>query len=265
MSEGGGDPTGSPSGNSVSTAPSDAFQALGNETRLDVVRSLARNGSASFTSLFEESEEDTSAGFAYHLRQLDDLFVRSEDGEYELTTAGRAVGRAVRAGTFTESVDRTSTTLDERCPFCDERTLQASVDDGITAVRCTACDAPLLDMSFPTGGYTTRESEELPEAFDAYHRHRIRSFADGVCPDCGGSVSTSVESVPADEAVASAEELEVDVDRPLVTFGCDGCGLGLRCPVALTVLDHPAVVAFYHDHGIDVADRPIWNVGPEWS
>ena len=30
------------------------------------------------------------------------------------------------------------------------------------------------------------------------------------------------------------------------------------------MLDHPAVVAFYHDHDRDVDDRPLWNVGTEW-
>ena len=30
------------------------------------------------------------------------------------------------------------------------------------------------------------------------------------------------------------------------------------------VLDHPAVVSFYRDHGADVSDRLLWNVGPEW-
>lgn len=30
------------------------------------------------------------------------------------------------------------------------------------------------------------------------------------------------------------------------------------------MLEHPAVVAFYHDHGENVRDRPIWNVGDEW-
>ena len=245
-------------------APSDAFQALGNETRMGIVRSLSRTEPATFTSLFEASEEDTSAGFAYHLRQLDDLFVRSDEDEYELTNAGRAVARAIRAGTFTDSVDRSPTALDERCPFCDEQALEAVVTDNVTDVRCAACDAPLLDMSFPPSGYATRDTDELPGAFDAYHRLRIRSFAAGVCPDCGASVTTSIDRVPAKPGVEEELETEAETERPLVSFACDGCGLELRCPVALTVLDHPSVVSFYHDHSIDVGDRPIWNVGPEW-
>jgi hypothetical protein len=32
----------------------------------------------------------------------------------------------------------------------------------------------------------------------------------------------------------------------------------------MTVLDHPAVVSLYNDHGVDVRERPVWNVGDEW-
>jgi uncharacterized protein YqcC (DUF446 family) len=35
--------------------------------------------------------------------------------------------------------------------------------------------------------------------------------------------------------------------------------------VTLAVLGHSAVVSFFHDHDRDVRERPIWNVGPEWS
>jgi hypothetical protein len=48
-------------------------------------------------------------------------------------------------------------------------------------------------------------------------------------------------------------------------FECETCGTTMRCPVTLTVLDHPAVVSLFRDHGRDVGNRPIWNVGPEWG
>jgi hypothetical protein len=35
--------------------------------------------------------------------------------------------------------------------------------------------------------------------------------------------------------------------------------------VTLATLSHPAVVSFFHDHGVDLDERPIWNVGPEWA
>ncbi|MFC4405739.1 DUF7351 domain-containing protein [Haloarchaeobius iranensis] len=253
---------------------SDAFGALGSETRMAVLQSLVEDGSPvdrSFSALFDASDEDTSAGFAYHLRQLDGTFVRKrEDDRYELTDAGLRVARGIAAGAYTDSVDRAPVALDDPCPFCEADSLEAHVADNVTTVGCTACERDLLELPFPPAGYATHDDEALPDAFDRYHRHRIGAFDDGVCPTCGGRVRTRVEPVGEDDAGGDGGDGtgEGAVDRPqpvTARYACEGCGDRLRCPVALTVLDHPAVVAFYHDHDRDVADRSVWNVGGEWA
>jgi len=255
-------------------APSDAFGALGGETRLAVVRALDESSPRTFSALFDATDADTSAGFAYHLRQLTDRFVRQRaDERYELTDAGRSVARALAAGTYTASVDRDPVDLEEPCPLCGDGGLVATVTDNVTEVGCRRCDGTVLRLSLPPGGYAGRDPEEFADAVDAHHRRRIESFDDGVCPECAGTVSARVEpavgggdngddsgtEVPERETGDSDEHVPVQA-----VYECDGCGADLRCPVALTLLDHPAVVAFYHDHGRDVRDRPLWNVGSEW-
>ncbi|MFC7230733.1 winged helix-turn-helix domain-containing protein [Saliphagus sp. GCM10025308] len=241
-------------------APSDAFQALGNEIRMRTVRALLSDGPCTFSRLFEASDTDTSAGFAYHLRQLTGEFVRQrEDDRYELTYAGREVGRAIRAGTYTDSVDCESIALPEPCPFCEETELVATVTDNVTRVSCRACEAPILELSFPPSGYATREAVSIPAALDSYHRHRIRTFADDVCPDCGGATTADVEPV-----TGTADDEDDGPDRVQLAFDCGACGASLRCPVTLAVLEHPAVVSFYHEHDRDVQERSLWNVGREW-
>lgn len=242
---------------------SDAFGALGSETRMGVLQTLVEDGGPvdrSFSTLFDASDEDTSAGFAYHLRQLVGTFVRKrEDDRYELTDAGLRVARGIAAGAYTDSVDREPVALDDPCPFCDEQALEARIADNVTTVGCTACERDLLELPFPPAGYATHDDAALPDAFDRYHRHRIGAFDDGVCPTCGGKVQARVE--PVDEA----DDSEADEPRPVTArYACEGCGDRLRCPVALTVFDQPSVVAFYHDHDEDVTDRPVWNVGGEW-
>ena len=87
-------------------APSEAFQALASEVRVTVLCELlaaerAGETPSTFSELQEAADADSSAGFAYHLRQLDDHFVyRTTDG-YELTPAGRRAARAIVSGTFT--------------------------------------------------------------------------------------------------------------------------------------------------------------------
>jgi len=252
-------------------AHSDAFGALGGETRLAVVRALDETAPRTFSSLHEATDADTSAGFAYHLRQLAGRFVRQRDDErYELTDAGRSVARAVAAGTYTTSVDRDPVDLTEPCPLCGEDGLVAAVTDNVTEVGCQRCDGTVLRLSLPPGGYADRAPEEFADAVDAHHRRRIDSFDDGVCPECAGTISGRVERV-VDEVAEDrrtdgpTRDDSGDEHVPIqAVYECRACGADLRCPVALTLLDHPAVVAFYHDHDRDVRDHPIWNVGSEW-
>lgn len=84
----------------------------------------------------------------------------------------------------------------------------------------------------------------------------------GCCPECGGAVVTAVR--PADPPEAADAETEDEPERVLVHLECDGCGYRVRVPTTITLLDHPAVVSLYHDHGVDLRERPVWNVGDEW-
>jgi DNA-binding transcriptional ArsR family regulator len=257
-------------------AASEAFQALGGETRVGVLRTLADGEPRAFSELFAASDEDTSAGFAYHLRQLAGRFVRQRDDDrYELTDAGRAAVRAVESGAFTERVERDPVGLGEDCPLCGERALVASVTDNVSEVACESCGAVLMGLSLPPSGYADRDEEALPAALDATFRRRVGAFADGVCPDCAGTVEATTDAVVPAEfdgagTTAGSEGDSADGvlgDDPVAVqaaFACETCRAGLRCPVTLTVLGHPAVAAFYHDHDRDPGERPVWNVGDEW-
>ncbi|MDH5020521.1 DUF7347 domain-containing protein [Halobacterium rubrum] len=91
-------------------ASEDAFQALASDVRLAVLVHLLRadreGRRPSFSALQSAAGSDSSAGFAYHLRQLDGRFVRKTDSGYELTQAGRRAAEAVLAGTFTNTDSR---------------------------------------------------------------------------------------------------------------------------------------------------------------
>lgn len=230
--------------------PADAFGALGNETRTRVVRALAEaDEPMAFSALHEASGEDTSAGFAYHLRQLDGRYVRETDEGYVLTYAGREAARDLAAGTYTESHELDPVALDDDCPLCGTPALEIRGSDNVLGVVCADCGGEVCSLPFPPGGLRTHEETDLPRAFDAHHRHRISMLSRGTCPECGGHV---------------ARDLSTGREFARAGFECAACGYDLQCPVTLTVLDHPAVVALYHEHGVDVRERPIWNVGGEW-
>ncbi|WP_276257461.1 DUF7351 domain-containing protein [Haloglomus litoreum] len=278
------------------TAASDAFAALGGETRMAIVRTLfeaereaGRPVTRSFSTLFEASDEETTAGFAYHLRQLPETYLQKveqaehdegapdDEAGYRLTAAGRRVARAIAAGTLTESADRDPVDLEAMCPFCDESGLHAAGDDTVLTVACRACEREVLALPFPPAGYRAHDDGSLPDAVDSYYRGRIATMRDGTCPECGGVAETAAEVVGTADAAGAASASGTagsGDDEPGDTAGdataararmtCTACGYRLRCPVTLTVLDEPAVVSTFHAAGVDLAERPLWNVGPEW-
>lgn len=279
-------------------AASDAFAALGGETRMGIVRTLfeaerdaSRPVTRSFSALFEASDEETTAGFAYHLRQLPDTYLQkvgsssetvsdevggeaADDGDgradgYRLTAAGRRVARTIAAGTLTESADREPVALDAPCPFCAATALRAAGDDTVLTVGCGACDREVLALPFPPAGYRAHDDGSLPDAVDSYYRGRIGTMRDGTCPECGGVVETTAELGGHDHGRDGVESEASDATDPEAAttrarMTCTACGYRLRCPVTLTVLDEPLVVSAFHAAGIDLSDRPLWNVGPEW-
>jgi DNA-binding transcriptional ArsR family regulator len=257
----------------------DAFQALGNETRLSVLRHLLDREDegrpvTAFSALQEATGADSSAGFAYHLRQLTDRYVRKVDREdedgYALTYAGRKVARAVAAGTYTDSVDFAPVPLADPCPHCGADGLLARAADNVVGIACEECGRPVLSLPFPPQGHRDRPAEAIPRAFDRHHRHRLSMLREGVCPECAGQVEAVVESPPVPVDAGDADDPGVPApddapaDRLQAAFECSACGHGIRTPVTLALLSHPAVIAFHHDHGIDVRERPLWNVGGEW-
>jgi hypothetical protein len=281
-------------------AASDAFAALGSETRMGVVRTLfeaerdaGRPVTRSFSALFEASDEETTAGFAYHLRELPETYVQKvlagdaaagadaqeseADGDaeagYRLTAAGRRVARAIAAGTLTESADRAPVNLSASCPFCAEPALTAAGDDTVLTVACGGCEREILALPFPPAGYRAHDDGSLPTAVNDYYRGRIATMREGTCPECGGPVETAAELLgeeahPGEKGATEAplsEETATDSPVARARMACTACGYRLRCPVTLTVLDEPAVVAAFHAVGVDLSTRPLWNVGPEWG
>ncbi len=252
-----------------------AFQALGDEARLSTLTALLdREPPVPFSELRAATGVEPSARFAYHLRQLEGRYVQkvTEDGDslgYRLTYAGRKVARAVTAGTYTDSVDRDDVALAADCPHCGADDLTATSTDNVVRVSCAACDRPVLSLPFPPRGYRDRDADSVPRAFDRHHRHRLALLREGVCPECSGRVETTVEtptSGPDEDTSAGsgADRTAETAGRVLAVFECQTCGHGVRTPVTLSLLTHPAVAAFYHDHDEDVRERPLWNVGSEW-
>ncbi|SDQ26088.1 ArsR/SmtB family transcription factor [Natronobacterium texcoconense] len=98
--------------------PTDALEALGNETRLAILRTLAEaDGPLAFSELRERVGIRDSGKFNYHLSRLCEYFVRERQEGYELGHAGtRLIATTDAAG----SDELEGGTDPEPCPVCGE-------------------------------------------------------------------------------------------------------------------------------------------------
>lgn len=248
--------------------PEEAFAVLGNEIRLDIVRTLWEAGAVreyeeiidvadamTFTDLRRAVEVSDNGKFNYHLSRLTPQFVRSTEDGYRLSGAGKRIARTVIAVSGTEQVEF-GTELDRDCPLCGGGLL-VGYDDGWMRVECTECDGLFGDdaptgtvylAEYPAAGATERSPDEALSAGIYRCLMDLTYLMQGVCRECIGPVSATLSAC---ERHGSG----CDCGSPFpawVDHRCESCGFAKRLPLGLSVLGVTPVVAFLEHDGIDV-------------
>ncbi|MFB9807963.1 hypothetical protein ACFFQF_23445 [Haladaptatus pallidirubidus] len=148
----------------------------------------------------------------------------------------------------TESIDPIS--LNESCPNCENR-LQLTYENQVFYARCSTCDETLFSSPFLPAGLGNRTDDERLWAFDRWTRRMVGNLRDGVCPWCASTVNHELSGE------SSADETDSDVR---IVHTCNRCGGFLKTTVGETVIDHPAVISFFYDHGKDITTIPHWKL-----
>jgi Predicted transcriptional regulator len=65
------------------------YKALKDETRKRIILALNENGSLTYTDLMQMLNIDSTGRLNYHIKVLNELIVKKENGEYHLTEKGR--------------------------------------------------------------------------------------------------------------------------------------------------------------------------------
>jgi len=231
-----------------------AFGLLGNETRLAILRALSESDEPQpFSTLFDAVGTRDSGQFNYHLDKLQGTFVRKTDDGYALTAAGRHVVGAVLAGQYTKTLAGDPVPVVADCPYCDG-SLAGVFDEEYVRVACEDCDRNVISLSVPPGAFEDYPREEWPLVAERWTRRTFEIFLRGFCGVCHGPVTPTLQLDP--------DEIH-DVFDAGARYTCERCGEDMNANVEASVISHPAVVAFYHDHGIDVSETPIWEF--EWA
>lgn len=111
--------------------PTDALAALGDETRIAILRALAEaDDPLPFSELRRRAGVEDAGRFNYHLSTLREYFVREAEGGYALRQAGSrvvaAAGVAGDPGASSAPLDEDILTqaegegADDDCPVCGE-------------------------------------------------------------------------------------------------------------------------------------------------
>lgn len=236
--------------------PDDAFGALADATRVAILRALweADGHEATFSELRDAVGVDDSGRFNYHLDRLTDRFVARTDEGYRLTLPGQHVHGALLAGAYTKEGSIDPIPLSEPCPACGgDRTFR--YDGERVSLDCADCDVGSY-FGIPPGAFAGYETEEWPSVADRYVRTVVRQVDNGFCPFCEGRVRPRVvpelgTTDPATETPGRYREV------PSIRYECDRCGEDVTVDLGSGLAVHPSVVAFHHDHGVDVRDVPL--------
>ncbi|MFB6120503.1 MAG: ArsR family transcriptional regulator [Halobacteriaceae archaeon] len=235
----------------------DVLSLIANETRLEILRQMwdAYPDTLSFSTLRSRVGMRDSGTFNYHVDRLTPEFLRTVDGEYTLTYAGRTVVGAAVSGQFTDadSVEVGPVPAGD-CLHCGG-TAMARYEGGLGIVDCPACDELLAQMPVPPVTIATVAPEELPAVFSKHLLTRAAKLSRGFCTLCHGRVEASMTG--RSEADSATYRSLLDV-----RFTCEECGVRTSLNVGAVMMDHPAVVSVLFDAGIDLRETYVWSVLP---
>lgn len=237
----------------------DAFGAVGNKHRVAILQALMiayreDETPLAYSTLFSRVELQDSGQFNYHLQQLTGRFVSDEEEGYALTYAGRTVVSAIASGTLDDSASLDPEPVEGTCYTCGETALVLRYPGAQVRVTCSACDEELVHIDFPPAGVADRSADELKHAFDRWERSWRSLASSGVCPECSGRM---VGELGRTEVTTTAGDVSI---RAILR--CEQCWATGYLTPGMLVLDHPAVVSFFWDRGIDIRERPLWE--HEW-
>ncbi len=251
----------------------EAFKLLSDETRLAILLTLwenydphAEDNSIPFSKLYDRVSMRDSGTFTYHLDKLVGHFIEETGDGYRLRNSGLTIVRAIIAGTGLEDARLAPTEIPRSCYHCGAP-VELSYEDERLYQICTECEAnvgPDSSEHAPTGtlmvydnfnpaGLTRRTPEDVFVASTIEYHSAVGLLIRGVCPECSGSVEESLhicdshESPPGEVCSTCGTWNEARV-----RYVCSVCKYGGSYPAWVAAFDHPAIVAFYYDHGFQM-------------
>lgn len=247
-----------------------AFALLSNETRLAILLALweahephTAEGVVPFSDLRDRVGTPDSGQFNYHLGQLENRFIRKTEDGYVLRRSGLKLIQSIISGTGIEEPTLERTRIDASCKFCGSTT-EITYKNGYVYQVCSECSGiaemgdghpqgVISGWTFEPTGNQGRSAEEVFTASSIKNYARIAMRFEEICPECSGPVEWSMELCDNHQASSDEPCSNCGRERPVVVREtCTVCKSSGQGSPGIKVLFHPAVVAFYYDHGIEI-------------
>ena len=254
------------------TTDPDPFATLGNELRLRIIEalhdrteSLAPDAGLSYTTLRTAVDVDDKGKFNYHLDLLRDQFIRKTDAGYRLTFAGVEVATTIQIGVWEDPPNRDPVEVDSASPLVDGDPLYASYKDGLVRVH-KRDGVPIFQIAVRPVGAETQTMSELVDVMATLHEEAITQAHGGICPYCQSQPERSLVDTTEVEPEGGCSDDEPVTDattspwRHCFVATCPECGPLFRVPAGAGIVQHPAVVSWYWDRGVDLRDIRLWEL-----
>ncbi|WP_436934782.1 DUF7351 domain-containing protein [Halovenus marina] len=265
-------------GRGAETHVTEAFKLLSDENRLAILLALwevydprAENNAVSFSQLLDRVGVRDSGNFSYHLDKLVGHYVAETDDGYRLRNSGLKIVRAVIAGSGLETRRLPPTEIPRSCYHCGAPVALSYEDERLYQI-CTECEGNLGPESseqapegtlivyddFDPAGLSHRTPEEVFVAGTIAYLQGVKLLIRGICPECSGPIQESLEICDAHDAPAGelcpncGTSMRGGWNEARVSYVCSVCKHSASYPAWVALFDHPAVVAFYHEHGFDM-------------
>lgn len=255
-------------------SPDEAFSVLGNETRMEILRTLSRAGEPlEFAELFDRVSYDESSNFTYHLDRLAGHFLEKTDDGYTLRETGERVIQAVLTGAVTESPTVELTELDEYCYHCGSQQL-IDYKDQSAFIYCPGCsgnfDFPEEELvsrlgsaalaaelgvkstnQFPPSLIQRRSATEIRHAATVRFHLDMFSWGTDLCPRCTARLDPSVKVCRTHDAGQGVCESCGNLQAIMFDTTCTNCTYSKRGLFSYRLFSTHPMLDFLTDHGLN--------------
>lgn len=245
--------------------PDVAFANLANETRIDILRALARSdGPLRFSEIRESTGLREGGQLNYHLDKLVGHFVVKKEDRYALSHSGRRIVEAVLSGTVTEDERMDRTEIDWPCERCGA-SVEITYEQERVERYCTECAGTyghptrpdqtaehgyLGAFSLPPAGIRGRSPLEIQQAAAIWGHLEVLTAVSGVCPNCSAKVEYSLDvctdhSATGDLCPRCENRYAVWLD-----LHCTNCTYTLQSSLGALLVVTPELLEFLAGHGL---------------